>query len=87
MQRHAGPTVISLRGFFCGLCDNIVRDLVRVLLALAALLALGPAAELGVGASCAGLGLGLRASEESANVDFVSTVRAFHPANLATYRL
>jgi hypothetical protein len=56
--------------------DNAVRDLVRVLLALAALLALGPAAELCVGASCAGLGLGLRAAEQSADVYFTSTVRA-----------
>ena len=56
--------------------NDAVRDLVRVLLAFAALLALRPSAELGVGASCAGLGFGLRATEQRADVYFTSTVRA-----------
>ena len=67
--------------------NDAMRNLVRVGFALAALLSFRPAAELGVGASCAGFGAGPGAAEERANVNFVSTVRAFHPANLATYRL
>ena len=67
--------------------NDAVRDLIGVRFTLASLLALRPAAELGVGASCAGLGFrsGSAAfrADQSAYVNFVSTVRAFHPANLA----
>jgi len=68
--------------------NDAVRDLVRVRLSLAALLTFRPASQLGVGASCAGLGsrsgLATFRADQSAYVNFVSTVRAFHPANLAT---
>lgn len=64
-----------LRNLF-NLGDDAVRDLVGVLLGFSALLALGPAAELGVGASCAGLGFGLRATEQRTDVYFSPTVRA-----------
>jgi hypothetical protein len=55
--------------------DDAVRDLVRVLLALAALLALGPAAELGVGPGSLGFRSGTHAAEQRADVNFTPAVR------------
>jgi hypothetical protein len=53
-----------------------MRELVGVHLALAALLPLWPAAELGVLPSSSCLGSGLRAAEQRTDVNFSSTVRA-----------
>ena len=51
-----------------------------------ALLSLGPAPELCVCASCARLGFGARlatfCADQRSDINFVSTMRAFHPANL-----
>lgn len=58
--------------------NDAMRDLIRVL----ALPSLRPATELGIGASCAGLGsrpgFTTFRADQSAYVNFVSTVRAFH---------
>jgi hypothetical protein len=64
--------------------NDAVSYLVRVRLALAALLSLRPATELGVGACSLGLSSGLRAAEQRANVYFVSTMRTFHVPQLTT---
>lgn len=55
--------------------DNAMRDLIRVLGAFSAFLALGPAAQLGVGASGPGLCFGLRATEQRTDVNFSPAVR------------
>lgn len=55
--------------------DNAVRDLVRVLGAFAALLAFGPSAQLGVGASGLGFCFGLRAPEQRTDVNFSPAMR------------
>ena len=51
---------------------------------LAAFSALRPTAELRVGASGFGFGLRGRAAEQGSDVNFVSTVRAFHLPNNTT---
>lgn len=78
---------VWVAGNLLSLGDNAVRDLVRVRLALAALLAFGPAAQLGVGSGCAGLGSGRLLTAFTARLGgqfaavgcpLVTTIRAFH---------
>ncbi len=66
-----------LRKFFSFLHDAKGRD-VRVLFALAALLAFWPASELGVSPGCGCFAFGRLASKDGADVNFVTTMRAFH---------
>jgi hypothetical protein len=61
---------------FLSLGDNAMRQLIGVFAPFAALLAFGPAAELGVLPGGFGLGSGLRATEQRTDVNFSSTVRA-----------
>ena len=69
--------------------DNAVSKCVAVL--GSARPAFGPAAFLRILAGSSGLGFtrcrSAKAADQLSDVDFVSTMRAFHPANLATNRL
>lgn len=67
--------------------DNAVCDLIRIRLAFAALLPLGPASQLGVGPGCAGLGSRRGRATFTARLGgqfaaigcpFVTAIRAFH---------
>jgi hypothetical protein len=68
-----------LRKLF-SLGNHAVSDDVSV--PLPALPALGPSPELGVAPGGCGLALGADAPNKSADVNFVSTMRAFHAPNL-----
>lgn len=73
--------------------DDAMRNLVRVRITLAALLALRPAAKLGVALRSSRLGSGRLGAAFSPHLSgkfaaigrpFVTASRAFHPANLST---